>query len=339
MDYYFGSYAESEIHESMLKDRTRTEAYRDFIYHNKDYFKDKIVLDVGCGTGILSMFAAKAGAKKVFAVDNSTIINKAKRIVKDNGLDQIITFVQGKVEEISLPVEHVDIIISEWMGYFLLYEGMLDSVLHARDRWLRPNTGLMAPSRTDILLTAIQDEEWINDKYHFWNEVYGFNMAVMKRGFLNDGCVDHYDPDMIVADVQTVKRIDIGSTTVADLDFTSPITLTATKDARVNGLLGWFDTFFTARDEAGNATSSPEQIEDVTFSTGPYTTPTHWKQTAFPFEHALEVRKGETISGTFECRKHSDNHRELTVIVDVCVRDAEGSVRDGSAVRKEYIVR
>lgn len=51
MDGYFGSYAETEIHESMLKDRIRTEAYRDFIYDNKHFFKDKIVLDVGCGTG------------------------------------------------------------------------------------------------------------------------------------------------------------------------------------------------------------------------------------------------------------------------------------------------
>lgn len=62
-NYYFESYAGNEIHESMLKDTIRTEAYRDFIYNNKVFFKDKVVMDVGCGTGILSMFAAKAGAK------------------------------------------------------------------------------------------------------------------------------------------------------------------------------------------------------------------------------------------------------------------------------------
>ena len=62
-DYYFSSYAHTEIHESMLKDTIRTEAYRDYIYDNKDLFNGKVVLDVGCGTGILSMFAAKAGAK------------------------------------------------------------------------------------------------------------------------------------------------------------------------------------------------------------------------------------------------------------------------------------
>ena len=49
----------------MLKDEVRTLTYRNSMYHNKHLFKDKIVLDVGCGTGILSMFAAKAGAKHV----------------------------------------------------------------------------------------------------------------------------------------------------------------------------------------------------------------------------------------------------------------------------------
>lgn len=81
----------ADIHENMLKDRVRTDAYRDFIYNNKHIFQDKVVLDVGCGTGILSMFCARAGAKMVIAVDNSDIINKAREIIFDNGLDQIIT--------------------------------------------------------------------------------------------------------------------------------------------------------------------------------------------------------------------------------------------------------
>lgn len=83
----------SAIHESMLKDAVRTDSYRDFVYENKNVFKDKVVLDVGCGTGILSMFCAKAGAKKVIAVDNSNIIDRAKEIVHDNGLGDVITYV------------------------------------------------------------------------------------------------------------------------------------------------------------------------------------------------------------------------------------------------------
>ena len=102
------------------------------MYHNKHLFKNKIVLDVGCGTGILSMFAAKAGAKQVYGVDMSGIIEQAKMIVEKNGFADKVTLIRGKIEEIVLPVPKVDIIISEWMGYCLFYESMLDSVLYAR---------------------------------------------------------------------------------------------------------------------------------------------------------------------------------------------------------------
>ena len=64
-DYYFDSYAQISIHEEMIKDSVRTNAYKDAILKNKHLFKNKVVLDVGCGTGILSMFAAQAGAKHV----------------------------------------------------------------------------------------------------------------------------------------------------------------------------------------------------------------------------------------------------------------------------------
>ena len=90
------------------------------------------MLDVGCGTGILSMFAAKAGATHVYGVDMSGIVESAKKIVETNGLGDKVTIIRGKVEDIKLPVEHVDIIISEWMGYCPFYESMLDTVLYAR---------------------------------------------------------------------------------------------------------------------------------------------------------------------------------------------------------------
>ena len=67
-DYYFDSYAHLSIHEEMIKDSVRTKAYRDAMLKNKHLFEGKIVLDVGCGTGILSMFAVQAGAKHVIIV-------------------------------------------------------------------------------------------------------------------------------------------------------------------------------------------------------------------------------------------------------------------------------
>ena len=86
-DYYFDSYAHFGIHEEMLKDEVRTMSYRNSMRENKHLFKNKIVLDVGCGTGILSMFAAKAGAAKVIGVDMSSIVEYARKIVEVGNME------------------------------------------------------------------------------------------------------------------------------------------------------------------------------------------------------------------------------------------------------------
>lgn len=105
----------------------------------------------------------KAGAKHVIGVDMSTIIEKAREIVEVNGMSDKITLLQGKMEDVVLPFPKVDIIISEWMGYFLLYESMLDTVLWARDKYLVKN-GLIFPDRATIFVAGIEDGDYKDEK-------------------------------------------------------------------------------------------------------------------------------------------------------------------------------
>lgn len=120
----------------------------------------------------------KAGAKHVIGVDMSTIIEKAKEIVAVNGMSDKITLLQGKMEEVVLPFPKVDIIISEWMGYFLLYESMLDTVLYARDKYLAPG-GLIFPDKATIYMAGIEDGEYKEEKIgcRFFRNIFfkGFN--------------------------------------------------------------------------------------------------------------------------------------------------------------------
>ncbi|MCA9002399.1 MAG: class I SAM-dependent methyltransferase, partial [Planctomycetes bacterium] len=169
---YFTSYADPGVHRLMLLDRVRTDAYRRAL--REAVTPDHTVLDVGSGTGILSLFAAQAGAKQVHSAEASDMIHLAERIAYTNGLDENIEFHKGPVEALELPGP-VDILVSEWMGYFALAECMFESVLVARDKLLAKG-GMMIPHAVDILLAPIEDDR-LNYEHGcgFWeNPVYGF---------------------------------------------------------------------------------------------------------------------------------------------------------------------
>ncbi|KAF8121227.1 S-adenosyl-L-methionine-dependent methyltransferase [Boletus edulis] len=357
--HYFLSYEYNDVHAVMIQDKVRTSSYASFILTNPILFRDAIVLDVGCGTGVLSLFAAKSGAKHVYAVDASGIAEKAEKIVRENGLQDVVTVIRGKVEEIRLPdgVDHVDIIISEWMGYALLYESMLDSVLLARDRFLRPNGGVMAPSQCRMMLALCEGNEIVKDRVDFWDDIYGFDLSEMAQSIYKDAIIDVVSPESVVSEPYLLKDLHLQTTTSRQLEFTSPFSLTSTSPMRtkIHALVLYFDTFFTTTGVhlppdvpvriikdgdvtlaevwpiAGKpppkrrASLSPglkerEEKRVISFSTGPTSQPTHWMQTIFLLKDPILAEEGTVVSGTFYCKKSDFNSRELEVEIHYSVR-------------------
>merc|ERR1719394_2362646 len=288
----------------MLKDEVRTLTYRNSMWHNKHLFKNKVVLDVGCGTGILSMFAAKAGAAKVIGVDMSSIVDYAKKIVEANGLVEQVTIIKGKIEEITLPVEKVDIIISEWMGYCLLYESMLETVLFARDKWLAEG-GLMFPDKGTMYLCAIEDRDYKESKIHWWENVYGYDMSVIKDIALCEPLVDVVDPKQIVSNHCTIKEFDLYTVKIEDLAFTAEFSLRCKRDDYVHAFVSYFSVDFSKSHKRIGFTTSPE---------APYT---HWKQTVFYIRDYLTVNSGEEIRGSFTVKPNPRNRRDMDFNIHV----------------------
>jgi len=321
-DYYFDSYAHFGIHEEMLKDEVRTLTYRNSMWHNKHLFKGKVVLDVGCGTGILSMFAAKAGAKQVIGVDMSSIVDHAKQIVKDNGLADVVTIIRGKVEEISLPegVDKVDIIISEWMGYCLFYESMLDTVLFARDKWLAPG-GLMFPDKATLYICGIEDRQYKDDKIHWWDDVYGFDMSCIRKVALTEPLVDTVDCNQVVTNSCLIKEIDIQTCTKEDIPFTSPFHLQIKRNDYMQALVTYFNIEFT------------KCHKRVGFSTSPEARYTHWKQTVFYLDDYLTCKKGDEVTGVFSMKPNTRNVRDLDFEIKVDFNGELGKVSENNAYR------
>ncbi|PYH33433.1 protein arginine methyltransferase RmtB [Aspergillus neoniger CBS 115656] len=328
---YFTSYAYNGIHESMLKDTIRTDSYRDFVYENKHVFKDKVVLDVGCGTGILSMFCAKAGAKKVISVDNSNIIDRAKEIIYENGFGDVITCIRGKIEEVTLPVQQVDIIISEWMGYGLLFEAMFDSVIYARDRYLAPG-GLMVPSHATLRVAPFADPDFIANHISFWKSVYGFNMSSMLTGIYDEALVRVVEPSSIPGQSAVFLPLPLHTITVEELSFLKEFQVTLTEDIdALDGFAIWFDIFFMPSSDSPIADDAvPSEMQKkgiVAFTTGPYGKETHWQQSILLIDHekrkGVALKKGQTITGKVGYQKKSEKSRSLDITIEWDSQDGE----------------
>ncbi|CAN6461935.1 unnamed protein product [Victoria cruziana] len=217
---YFHSYSHLGVHEEMIKDRVRTDTYRAAIMQHQSSIQGKVVMDVGCGTGILSIFCALAGARKVYAVDASEIAIQANEVVKANNLSEKIEVLHGRVEDIEIDGE-IDVIVSEWMGYMLLYESMLASVITARDRWLKPG-GLILPSHATLYMAPVTHSERYKESIDFWRNVYGIDMSAMlplaKQCAFEEPSVEIISGENVLTWPFVVKHIDCYVVTIQELE-------------------------------------------------------------------------------------------------------------------------
>ncbi|KAK1292576.1 putative protein arginine N-methyltransferase 3 [Acorus calamus] len=256
-DSYFGAYGSFGIHKEMISDKVRMDAYRDAIMKNPSLLKHATVLDVGCGTGILSLFAAQAGALRVIAVEASEkMASVATQIAKDNGLllegnltgdmeqtTGVISVVHGMVEEldntIQVPPHSVDVLLSEWMGYCLLYESMLSSILYARDRWLKPG-GAILPDTATIFVAGFGRG---GTSVPFWENVYGFDMSCISKEVVEDASqnpiVDVVGSHDIVTDAVIIQTFDLVTMNQDEMDFTSTFELKLKSDSATDNPMLW----------------------------------------------------------------------------------------------------
>jgi protein arginine N-methyltransferase 1 len=327
---YFCEYAYLYHQMDMLEDSHRTGSYHNAVMSNPSCFEDKVVLDVGAGSAILAIFAAQAGAKQVFAVEATDMAKRAKRIVEANGLGDKIRVIQGTVESITLP-EQVDIIISEWMGYLLLRESMLDSVLLARDRWLKPG-GAMYPFHATLYLAPISGgkiwkqkaEQWQGEDQHWstfesdMKQWYDIDFSCMKEQFVSEqrkyylqaGTFVNLTHKQLSAPGKAIMELDLLQVVVDDLknpSAPSKCSLRIVRDGPIEGFCGYFDTFFR-----GSPESPTEQ--QVTLTTAPTNGPsTHWGQQAFGFFPPLNAKRGDTLECSVLIKRQTPNPRLLVL--------------------------
>ena len=243
-----------------------------------------VVVDVGAGSAILSMFAVQAGAVRVYGIERAPgAAALARRVVNDNGLADRVRIVEGSAESVRLP-EPADVVVSEWLGVFGVDENMLPPVLVARDRWLKPG-GEMIPGE----VTA-----WIAPAWHpagseatsFLAMEYGLNLAALAP----------FNPDQVCG-CQPRSRGPIWS---------GPQRLWVSDPAacRARRLLVRSppSSCSTSTDlSTVSSPGSPLSFQDAPLTNGPGAAATHWGQFLFPIANGRAATSNDRLDVGFHC--------------------------------------
>jgi len=292
------SYSNLGTHREMLEDEVRTRAFREAIFQT---CRGQVVMEVGCGTGILSVFAAQAGALKVIAVEASPkMAEHAQEVVDHNGFAETVSVVSGYVEDVAEEVDallqeanhgpEVGVLISEWMGFMLVCEGMFPSVTFARDRWLMEG-GCMIPQVCRVWAAPFSHKQLIDRVTGYWTtRPYGVDLSSLAckalAQFLTQPVIEVVHETL--APAIELLILDCSKATAEEVeDQCLSFECSIAQAGPFHGFAVWFTC---------------ELVPGISFSTGPETVSTHWSQTLLflsPSSEAfsLAVEPGNSIRG------------------------------------------
>ena len=222
------------------------------------------------------------------------------------------------LEELPIARNSADVLVSEWMGYALLFESMLDSVLLARDRWLKPG-GAVLPDRAVVCVAA---GNALATGLDFWDDVHGFSMADVREdvhaSIAKTALIAPVRSKHLMSPPAEVHAFDLTTMRREDVDFSAPFELTVTAAGPCHAVVLWFDTPFTVR----FCRECP-----VLLSTAPSAPQTHWVQTVLVLADPLEVAEGCTLRGRLSFAR--SGHRSLDISLEMAAHAADGSCTSG----------
>lgn len=272
-------------HFPMLADEGRNNAYNKAL--QKVIQATHQVLDIGTGSGLLAMMAARAGAKQITACEmNTSLAEVAERIVVKNNYSKQIKIVSKKSTAVDIGVdmpEKADVLVSEILDSGLLGEGVFPSIRHAKKELLKENA-IIIPKSADVYGVLVQCDEM--KKTHPIQDISGFDLSIFNEfQNLSQYAVFHSDQQSYeeLSEVFPIHSFDfynIPEARNSDKPHKKPLTITAKKDGEFQAILFWFQLHLD---------------DEISLSSGPNGEMKHWGQAIFFLPKSKQIKAGDQV--------------------------------------------
>jgi predicted nicotinamide N-methyase len=263
------------VHADMLFDDERVSKYAAAIAATVK--EGDIVADIGTGTGLLAFMCLDAGATRVHAIERSAAITWARILAERNGYADRVIFHDCDSRSIRSLPEPVDVVVSELIGHVAFEEGMLESLFHARQRFLRRG-GRMIPRRAELKLALVTESQIYPTYIDRWRDIRGIDYSPMRDAAVRACYLTTLRHEDLLSEPATFIEVDLERGAQPDLFGTTE--LAGLRNGMVNGVGLWF-----------NAELAPR----VGLSSGPLSRTTHWQQCFAPIEHPIPVAAGDRL--------------------------------------------
>ena len=274
MSGYDGSAVDAfDFHHSMLADEVRTSFFMEATFATVK--AGDVVVDIGSGTGVLSLFAVRAGASRVYAIEREPVINVAREIAANNGMLDSIVFIEGSSRDVEIP-ERADVLITETIGNIGFDEGIITWVADAKERFLKPDAAIL-PRRVDVVACLVSVPRDYRPVERWSQPLMTLDFTPLSRIVRNNVLWTDLSPAAITTQPAVVFGTDF-STEPQSLSGT--VHVEALNEAIVHGIGLWFRSSLATGISITNA--PPNAVPS-------------WEHGFLPLNEPIEVYAGEAI--------------------------------------------